>query len=235
MANLSDIPLRDTIGIITMPRLAFTENAFCLYELGFCKMRVRRLTGVFWTECLARLIQDALCEDNVEYVLTVDYDSVFKSDDVRRLRQLMDSPERPDAVFAMQMRRDEPVALGTLLGEKGDITVGELSKPLYPMSTGHFGLTMLRASALRDLPRPWFIPYAGPQGDWKDGRQDADITFWRDWEKAGFTLYTTNQVVVGHLQLMVTWPDAAMNPVFQFPGDYTRHGKPPGMWGTVSA
>jgi hypothetical protein len=41
---------------------------------------------------------------------------------------------------------------------------------------------------------------------------------------------SANRVVVGHLQLMVTWPDKELKPIYQHPVDFREHGRPDNAW-----
>ena len=59
---------------------------------------------------------------------------------------------------------------------------------------------------------------------------DDDIYFWRQWEKAGKTLYNANRVVVGHLELMIKWPGRDLNTFHQRVADFWRDGPPKGTW-----
>jgi hypothetical protein len=56
---------------------------------------------------------------------------------------------------------------------KRDYFEGDLSK----IATGHFGLTLFRASTLKKLPHPWFLPDPDKDGLWEKDRVDEDIYF----------------------------------------------------------
>ena len=43
------------------------------------------------------------------------------------------------------------------------------------MNTGHFGLTLIRTDAIREMKRPFFQGIPSPNGDWGEGRVDDDI------------------------------------------------------------
>jgi hypothetical protein len=60
---------------------------------------------------------------------------------------------------------------------------------------------------------------------------DDDVYFWRKWAEAGFSCFIAPHVVVGHLQLMVTWPGRdGMAPVHQYASHYRDGGLPKGVW-----
>ena len=72
----------------------------------------------------------------------------------------------------------------------------------------------------------------GSDGTWSldKGRIDADIWFWKEWHKLGKSLYLANRVPIGHLELMVRWPDLNFEPLFQLPSEFEGSGKPEGVW-----
>lgn len=219
-------------AVLSIPRLCFSESMFRTLE-AFRKLRigVTKSTGVFWSQCLSRLMEPHL-EDGTEFILTVDYDTVFEADDVRELVRLMLANPHADAVFATQVGRDRDAVLLTIKGADGK-NQGQVRREavtdadLLPVSTGHFGLTLIRTASLAKLPRPWFHAQPGEDGRWGEGRVDDDISFWRGWEKAGLTLYQANRVRVGHLQQVVTWPTPELKAVHQYVPEYTSGGKPP--------
>jgi hypothetical protein len=100
---------------------------------------------------------------------------------------------------------------------------------LLPLRSGHFGLTLLRASAFAKMPRPWFLGVPDENGGWGEGRTDDDIYFWRQWLAKGLSLCQANHVRVGHLQLVVSWPDRDLAPLHQYVSDYRANGIPDGV------
>jgi hypothetical protein len=63
-------------------------------------------------------------------------------------------------------------------------------------------------------------------GIWDEGKVDADINFWNNWNKAGNTLYLAPRVIVGHMQELVSWPTHDMTPIHQTCSDYDKSGIP---------
>ncbi len=229
---------REVKGAMTAPRLGFMDNQMCALQafipLG---IEMRQSRGVFWGQCLTRVIEDVIAIDGCKYVLTLDYDTVFTREDVLRLYAMMEAHPEVDALAAMQMRRNMRSPLLTFGPVEGGqaqevaVDVETLSSPLMQARTAHFGLTMFRASAFADLPKPWFLAKPDGEGRWGDEKCDEDIHFWLQWEKAGKSLYIANRVVVGHMELMVTWPSMALSPLFQYTQDYHSTGRPPeGVW-----
>lgn len=245
IAALADRIGAEVAAVMSMPRLAFTDNMFCAFEacapLG---IRITRSSGVFWGQCLTGMIEDAI-KDGFRYVLTIDYDTVFQPSDVLELYKLMEEHPEVDAVCAMQIKRSDDHVLMTIANEDGsaktEIEYSAMERELLRITTGHFGLTMLRCAAFADLARPWFHSVPDQDGRWRGpeivngkpvgGRMDEDIAFWARWRDAGKTLYQANHVVIGHMQLVVTWPGEDLKPVHQYITDYHKRGKPrSGIW-----
>ena len=230
------IPEGTVRAVLSAPRLGFLDNMFCamtaLTPLG---ISLEKRGGVFWGQSLSQGMENHL-NDGTKYILTMDYDTVFTAQDVAMLWWLMETHPEADALCPIQARREREQMLFTVdsRGEQKDeeitLTLAELQQDLLPIRTGHFGLTMIRVSALRDLPRPWFHAKPDAQGGWGDGHVDDDISFWRKWHEAGRKLFMANRVVIGHLQLMVSWPSLELLVVQQYAGDYQQRGKPKGIW-----
>ena len=130
------------------------------------------------------------------------------------------------------MWREKKTLLMTVPGDNGQnasqVPYSVFDADLMPLNTGHFGLTILRASSFAKMQKPWFIGKPDSQGSWNTDKIDEDCVFWLQWKQAGNTLMSANKVVVGHLQLLVTWPDKQMSPLHQNISDYNKTGKPEG-------
>jgi hypothetical protein len=99
-----------------------------------------------------------------------------------------------------------------------------------PVSTAHFGLTLIRTEAIKKMSKPWFHSVPSPEGDWNEGHVDDDIQFWRNFEAAGNSLHLANHVAIGHAELMVRWPDINLNVHYQSMTDYQQNGVPDECW-----
>lgn len=232
-------------AVMSMPRLAFTDNMFCAFEsLVPLGIRLTRSSGVFWNQCLTEMIEDAI-RDGFAYVLTVDYDTVFTTADVKALYRLMEAHPEADAICAMQVKRSSEHVLFTVQNDKGEavteLEYSALEGDLLRVHTAHMGLTLFRCAAFPDVERPWLQSVPDETGRWskpaivdgkpQGGKMDADIAFWARWAKAGKTIYQANRVVIGHMQLVVTWPGPSLAPVHQLAYDYSQTGKPTeGIW-----
>jgi len=224
-----EIKRGDVVAIMSCPRLGFTENWFGITTVTAMGIPFERIGGAYWGQALTLGMENAINRVNPRYLLTIDYDSLFTKQDVMDLYRLAET-SGADAVAAMQLGRERTTPLLTVKDEHGKfadkIETVKLSDDLMPVSSAHFGLTLLRTETLKKLPRPWFKHTPDEEGRWGEGRCDDDSHFWREWFKAGFTAYSANRVVIGHMQNVATWPDRQLRPVFQYLSDYCKTGKP---------
>lgn len=226
----STATLKGIHAIVSIGRLGFTDTFNCMMQtLPALGVPVEMSQGVYWFQQLTGAMQK--CIDNgAEYILTIDGDSVFEAKDVRSLLRLMKKNPHADAVCATQVGRERDTVLLTIKenerANKREVHRNDVDEPLIKLNTGHFGLTLIRVASLKKLPKPWMVHKPSPARDWGDGRVDFDIDFWQNWERTGLTLYQANKVRIGHLQLMVTWPTADLEPIHQYVGTYHREGKP---------
>lgn len=218
---------------MSVPRLGFMDNFFCWVEglLPF-GIRPQAFQGAFWGPCLERTLEDLL--DTSDWILTVDYDSVFTRDAVEHLMRLAEEYPAADAIAPLQIRRGADTLLMTLPGPDGQpvnkVEWAALEEDLTRANSAHFGLTLLRADALRRMAHPWFLGVPAPDGRWREGRQDDDTYFWRKWAETGNTLFLAPHIVVAHGQFMLTWPDRNLKPIYQHPGEFREAGPPEGVW-----
>jgi hypothetical protein len=111
--------------------------------------------------------------------------------------QLMAANPHIDAIAAMQVRRSGETPLCNVAGSN---TIS-LEKHLIPVTTAHFGFTMIRVPALEKMEKPWFWSKPNEKNSWEDGRIDDDIWFWHQFNNAGNKLYMARDVRVGHAEL----------------------------------
>lgn len=221
-------------AVMSVPRLGFQDNSFCVFEglvpLGIPLWKVQ---GAFWGQCLERGIQTQI-DNGADVILTIDYDTLFKQEDVTALVRLMEQHPEAAAIVPIQVGRGGRKPLMTVKGRSGQqidlILREEFEKEVKPIATGHFGLTLLRTSALLELPHPWFHDQPDSDGQWGKGRIDADIWFWKQLERAGKTVLSANRVVIGHMELMASWPDTNFETIYQVPEEYHKTGKPANCW-----
>ncbi len=222
------------IGVMSLPRLGFTDNLFCVMQtcvpLG---IKVYKGSGVFWGQTLTLLFSNALAE-NAKYILTIDYDTLFTPVDLVTLWRIIEAHPEIDALIPLQVRRESPEILMSIEDEKGarlkEIDCSKLAGEILPVRSGHFGLTLIRTSCLEKLEKPWFRSMPDKDGAWGETRVDEDVNFWLKMQKAGCTACICPRVVIGHMQMMATWPDTSLKPLFQNVSDYERRGKPGRTW-----
>ena len=222
-------------AVMSIPRLSFTANMSCASKV-FTALQIEAnfAEGVFWDQCLTRVIEQAI-GTGVEYILTLDYDTWFEKEHVMRLLQLMAEHPEADAIVPIQNMRDHSHAMfGRVDSEGKPVTMhasADFEADVLKIATGHFGLSIFRATSLQKAEKPWFLAKPGPDGGWGEGRQDSDIAFWNKWTKQGFVTYLANDVFIGHLQLVCTFADKAtakkpFAPIHCYVAD-VRRGKHP--------
>jgi hypothetical protein len=226
-------------AVMSVPRLGFTDNLFCVASAlaphGIAPIKV---SGAFWGVCLQKGFESVV--DTHDVILAIDYDTVFTAKTVEALLALM-MHSGVDAIAPLQVKREANAVMFTPPGKTPDDKheVGDdwFAKPVQPVSTAHFGLTFLRASALKKVQKPWFIGTPSDTGDWNGGHTDEDIHFWKSWGAAGNTLGMATGVSVGHAELMITWPSREVpgSKIQQHTNDFWANGKkaPEGAWGYV--
>jgi predicted SAM-dependent methyltransferase len=178
---------------MTLPRIGFTDNLFCcIAGLAPCGIQLIRSSGVFWGQCLTELIERTIAE-GYEYILTIDYDTVFDERDVRELYRLMQAHPEADAISSVQMKRSSVYPLFSMRSKGGEklltIPLEALDAELMQIGTSHFGLTMFRAAAFADVERPWFHAIPDEYGSWHGGRHDNNAAMWARCKAAGSGLY----------------------------------------------
>lgn len=215
------------MAAMSMPRLAFTDNLFSVMELVKMGVDVRKATGAFWEQSLSRLFELAIAED-YEFVLTIDYDTVFKPVDVKHMIRMMVRTPEAAAIFPVQYRREQDqLLLGVPGCEDGQASNEIFRNQLVPAELGHFGLTLVRVSALKAIPQPWLWSQPNSEGRWAEGAMDADIYFWNKLRANGLRMFCASRVVIGHIQQMITWPGRDYVPVHQYVTTYMGHGDAP--------
>ena len=223
-----------TTAVMSVPRLGFMDNFFSGIDV-VSKLRIplRKTTGAFWGQCLTRSIEEAL-DEGAEWILTIDYDSLFSAEHVEALLATAIAHPEVSVLVPLQMGRRSKHPLLTIANEAGG-NRGEIDRTLFdqtivPINTGHFGLTLLRAAAFADLPRPWFVGKPDDDGRWGPGRIDDDIHFWRNWRESGLHIHCAPRVVIGHTELQAIWPSENLEPIYQYVSDYWTDGEPMGTW-----
>ena len=197
------------MAVVSIPRLGFNDFWGCVHEaLSPFKIPVARFTGAFWGQCMQRALNDAVAK-GVDWVLTLDYDTLFTQQHVDEMLGIMGNNPHIDALAALQARRAGDTPLMTVYGKTG-LDLDEALSPIK-VTTAHFGLTLIRTEALLKVAKPWFKAEPDADGEWGDDRLDDDIWFWHQWRLAGNSIYVAPSVRVGHMQTMVSQFDENMD------------------------
>lgn len=221
-------------AVMSVPRLGFMDNFTCWIE-SLAPLGIKPLTvqGAYWGQCLERVMEQVA--PNCDWLLVLDYDSFFTLADVKHLLLIAANHPECDAIAPLQMKRGtDTVPLMTRLNADGSLmTRGLLSDfqaPLMQVNTSHFGCTLIKKSALLKMAHPWFKGDPNKDGTWGEGRIDDDIYFWQKWKETGNTVYSANQVVIGHGEYTILWPDKLLRPTHQVPSDWRKNGTPANCW-----
>ena len=211
-------------AVMSTPRIGFLSTMDCIglaiHRLGMSWFRGE---GAFWSHALTRGIESAI-KSGHNLIVTIDYDSIFEHEPTNNaiaklICLMMDNPD-VDVIVAGQMKREGGPLLATTRQEV------KLLEPLIPIQQGHFGLTIFRASVFDRLKKPWFYEQPNEHGEWNENRIDADIGFWKNCEEANINVQMSLDVLIGHLELVVTWPGQDLKPVYQPINNWRDIGKP---------
>jgi hypothetical protein len=221
---------REVQMVYSVPRVTWTANARCAVRIASTLgIDMVEHTSAFWSKSLETALVQTIEAGRYEFALVVDYDSVFSPENVLHLYALAKANQSMDAIAAMQIKRDGEEVLLARRDEKGEfpktLSSSELNNEMFQAEQAHFGLTLIRLSALRDVPRPWFLRIPDPEKESPETLDD-DIYFWRLWKKHNKTLYVDCHNGIGHVQEVVTWPGTDLRPVHQLWGEFKRTGRP---------
>jgi hypothetical protein len=210
--------LRIKIGAyMTLPRYeaaasrGVIERALRPLEIGLTTSQ-----GVFWGQCMQRMFETAV-DNDLDWILAIDSDSMFTADQVSVLLDQFATHAEADAMAALQCRRGRPFPLLTC-GHETNVDV-DVDKPIL-VTTAHFGLTLIRVEALKEIAKPWFKAEPDAKGQWGDDRLDDDIWFWHQWRLAGKSIYVTPKVSIGHLEETIAIFDEKLQPQHCYLADW---------------
>ena len=230
----SQAAIQKIAAVITVPRYGPTAPQYVsAAAFGPLGIKIHRTGGAFWDQSFERAF-DAAMQDKPDAIITLDYDSIFTQADAQELIRLMGEHPDADAICTIQTNRHTQKALFTHRapdGKNASRIELDMSDELLPISTGHFGLTILRVSALQKLKHPWFHARPADDGTWTQYKcVDSDIAFWNQFEKLGLKAFIALHVVIGHVDDIILWPGPQMECVYQKAVDYFLTGKPEGTF-----
>lgn len=174
------------VGVMaSVPRLGFqahmgaTERAFASPQLPI----LRESGCVFWEMTMQNGF-NTLIKAGADYIITIDYDSLFTNADVRELLRLIVRYPDADAIAAWQASRwkkhEALAGIKKLDGEwGGGVSVEEMKRlDLTEVDNTVYALTIIKVSAIQKLKKPWFVNLPNADGEWEHGKHDADSYFW---------------------------------------------------------
>lgn len=224
------------VAIGSVPRLGWQAHFGVLwralntdeYSIPFWKFG-----GAFWEQGLTKGLEKAI-DEGVDYVLAVDYDTICEPQDVKELITLAAMYDEADVIIPWQVRRGgDGRYLFTIADAHGnarrEAAADEFERDLTPITTGHFGLTLIKTAILKKMTHPWLMSVPNPEnGRWDEKRMDADIYFWKKLHEAGGRAFIANNVRVGHIEEEITWVDRDFEVFRQTFTDFNLNGKPKG-------
>jgi predicted SAM-dependent methyltransferase len=227
------------IAAYTTPRLGFYDTFDCITDVlpKFGIPHIRG-TGVFWGHAMTAAMLGAM-EKKAEWILCLDYDSIFVAQDLKDMFAIINKyPNQIDALVPHQWSRHSNKPIWSPITRQdldpvADTVLEDLYKDVYPLSTGHFGLTLIRVSVLEKMKHPWFFATPNKDGRWEEGKIDEDINFWHGFKAVGGKIFLATDVCLGHLELDIRWPGQGMDIVHQHFLDYRKSGKPDTVFGGV--
>lgn len=171
-----------------------------------CGIPLASSIGAYYGQCMQRMMCDVIAS-GTDYILTVDSDSIFTDQHIKRLLDWIVRRDDIDAVCGVQAKRGS----GIILGTRGKHEEVEWTGEPIQLKSAHFGLTIIDAKKLEQTPLPWFANQADSNGQWVgEDKIDDDVWFWKQWEKAGNTIFTDPGCRIGHLQEMISVLDDQM-------------------------
>lgn len=193
-------------AVMTAPRYECTQ-ARTVIQKALTKTGIPLTVsgGVYYHQCMEKMLED-LCDQKIQYALTIDFDSVFLAEHITRLLSIVAQEDEIDALAAIQPMRNN----GRVLGSLAEGGVMEWSGRPLQVDTAHFGLTVIDIQKLLTVRKPWFSFTPDEDGRWGTTSVDADVQFWRNWAEAGHKVFLDPGCRLGHLEEMVTVFDEKM-------------------------
>ncbi len=206
-AQYADIKIA---GLLSVPRVGWNDHWGCVAEaVRPFQIPLRLGFGAYWHQTMSNMLEDCI-DDGIDWVLTLDYDSMFSAEHLDRLIRRFGQCPHIDALAALQCKRgtDEVPLMTT--GTTA-VEVNKVNPDPIKVNTAHFGFTLIRLDSLKRVPKPWFVGRADENGSYRTlSRIDPDIAWWHAWAAAGNTAYVDPACAIGHLQPMVACYDDDM-------------------------
>ncbi len=186
-------------AFVSAPRLGFTDHhRVAQMTLNSFNIPLTVTGGAWWEHAIQNTIVQ-LIDGGSDILISLDYDSVFFPDDLKELLLLMVRYPHIDALVPIQNKRGNKNDILCVIEGVNYFTPTMASSDLTKISIGHFGLTVFRATAFKDVPKPWLVGVPNENGDWHSGQINPDIYFWKKFKEYDKNVYLANQVKIGHI------------------------------------
>jgi predicted SAM-dependent methyltransferase len=203
--DVKDKICKDVMYMMSMPRLAFTDNMYSLVNatknLGIFG---QRFNGVFWEQGMENMLEDAI-DKGFKYMIAIDYDTFYSEWHIIDLYNLMEKHTDIGIMAPLQPRRGNEYPMSGIFkdpeGHLVAVSRGDFVDGIMPIDTAHFGLTIIRLSELSKISKPWFQSKTNEFNNWRRGHKDADVNFWLKAKASGIKSALA-EVWIGHMQLM---------------------------------
>lgn len=220
------------VAVMSVPRLGWNDHWGAAWQglrTAEYEIPLWKFGGAFWEQGIQNALVKAV-DKGIDWVITLDYDTLFAPEDVKELLSLAALYPHADAIVPVQVRRNHEQFMFSMHDSGGSmrrsVDFEELEADLTPIETGHFGMTLIKLAALKDIAKPWLWSQPDADGNWSDERTDADIYFWRQFRAAGRKVYQANHIKLGHIQVTSAWPTTNWEIKHQYLSDWTSNGKP---------
>lgn len=215
------------------PRLGFQVHHSVMFQaFRQTTYPIARVAGAFWEQSIQKGFNN-LVKLGCDYIITVDYDSIFTREDVETLLLMAVRYPQADALTSWQLKRHDggPSALLGWKDKDGKYTENipvesVLNEEVTEVDHCVFGLTLIKVDALKKMAKPWFQSFPNVDGEWEDGKVDADSYFWMKWKEAGNTIFAVNEVKIGHLDEVIMWVEPDFTASRQSLSLYHKIGRP---------
>jgi 2-O-methyltransferase len=220
------------VGVITsVPRVGFQVHEAMMHAaFGAKGWPVVRMGGAYWEQGMQGGL-NAMIRLGCDYIITVDFDSIFSARDIEELLVMAARYPEADAIASWQPKRQgKGESLIGLKDENGafiaNIPLNYLEDEVSRVHHTVFGLTLIKSASLLKMPKPWLQSFPNKDGEWDTGKIDADGYFWDKWGKTGLTIYTANNAKIGQLEEYIRWTGPNYQVIDQQLSEFYKAGRP---------
>lgn len=220
------------VGVITsVPRVGFQIHEVMMHAaFGAKGWPVVRVGGAYWEQAMQNGLNQ-MVKLGCDYIITVDFDSIFSVNDVDELVLMAARYPEADAIASWQPKRQgKGESLMGFKDENGrfisNVPLEYLEDEVSRADHTVFGLTLIKTEALLKMPKPWLQSFPNADGEWATGKIDADGYFWDKWGKTGLTIYAANNAKIGQLEEYIRWTGPGFKVIDQQLSEFYKNGRP---------